>query len=268
MDYRFTADWLKERLPETPAAGIILGTGLGSLVELVTGRISIPYGEIPGFVKSTAPSHAGNLIFGQLAGKPVVLLQGRFHFYEGYTLEQVVFPVRVMACLSIRKLIVTNASGSLRKDFCPGDIVVLKDHINFMGTNPLIGSNDDKLGERFPSMNLQYAPAMLDLVKAIAAEEGVALQWGTYIAVSGPSLETRAECAMFAAWGADIVGMSTVPEVIAARHAGMEVLGFSVVTNYSNLFHDLAHSQDEIRANADRASGNLKTIIRLLLARF
>ncbi len=267
MDYRQTADWLTDRIPESPVAGIILGTGLNLLAEILERKITIPYEEIPGFVKSTSPSHLGNFIFGYLSGKPVVCFQGRFHFYEGYSMEQVVFPVRVLAILKAKVLIVTNASGSLRQDFAPGDIVVLKDHINFMGTNPLIGINDNALGERFPSMNLQYSTRIQDVLSSIAQQNKIELKWGTYLAVTGPSLETKAECSMFADLGADLVGMSTVPEVIVARHCGMEVLGISIVTNYSNLFHDLAHSQDEIRTNANKASSNLKLIITDLFAK-
>jgi purine-nucleoside phosphorylase len=265
MDYRLTAEYLRKKIPEQPVAGIVLGTGLGALAEILENKLTIPYGEIPGFVKSTAPSHAGNLLFGNLAGKPVICLQGRFHFYEGYTMEQVVFPVRVLAALGVKTLIVTNASGSLREDFSPGDIVILTDHINFMGTNPLIGINDESLGERFPSMNLPYSLRLHEIIKLIARKHQIKLNWGTYLAVTGPSLETKAECAMFAKLGADLVGMSTVPEVIAARHAGLEVLGISIVTNYSNLFHSLAHSQEEIRSNADKASSHMKLIITELL---
>jgi len=265
MNYKETTQWLGAKLPEIPKAGIILGTGLGSLTEMLENKIIIPYEEIPGFRKSTAPSHAGNLIFGILSGKPVLCMQGRFHFYEGYTMQQVVFPVRVIAALGTKILIVTNASGSLRKDFEPADIVMLTDHINFMGTNPLIGINEEEQGERFPSLNIPYSERIHASVKEIAENNNIRLKWGVYLAVSGPSLETKAECAMFARMGADLVGMSTVPEVITARHSGMEVLGISVVTNYSNLFHNLAHSQEEIRHNADKAAADLKTIIGQLI---
>ncbi len=267
MDYKDTAQWLSDRVPELPVAGIILGTGLSPLAEMLQNTITIPYSEIPGFVKSTAPSHAGNLLFGYLSGKPLILFQGRFHFYEGYSMSQVVFPVRVLASMQVKTLIVTNASGSLRQDFAPGDIVILTDHINFMGTNPLIGANDDELGERFPSMNLQYSPRLHQMLKGLASQNQISLQWGVYLAVTGPSLETKSECAMFAKLGADLVGMSTVPEVITARHAGMEVLGISIVTNYSNLFHDMAHSQEEIRSNANRATSHLKLLISELVTR-
>jgi len=265
MDYRATADWLKNRVSETPEVAIVLGTGLGGLAEKLENPVVIPYSEIPGFVNSTSPSHLGNLLFGHLASRAVLCMQGRFHFYEGYSMEQVVFPIRVMAALGVKTLIVTNAAGSLREELEPGDIVVIKDHINFMGTNPLIGKNDESLGERFPSMNLPYSPELHEQVRNIAQSNGISLKWGNYISVTGPSLETKAECSMFAAWGADIVGMSTVPEVITARHCGMEVLGFSIVTNYSNLFHNLAHSQEEIRHNADKAAQNLLLIIHEVL---
>jgi purine-nucleoside phosphorylase len=266
MDYRHTAEWLSSKLPVLPSTGIILGTGLGALAEILEEKIILPYNEIPGFVQSTAPSHAGNLLFGYLAGKPVLCLQGRFHYYEGYSMEEVVFPVRVMACLGIKLLIVTNASGSLRQELKPGQIVLLTDHINFMGTNPLIGKNDEQLGERFPSMNLPYSITMHARIERIAQQNKISVCKGVYAGVTGPSLETRAECAMFAQLGADLVGMSTVPEVIAARHCGLEVLGISVVTNYSNLFHNLEHSQEEIRHNADLAADNLKVMVTQLLS--
>lgn len=260
-DYQQTADWLKQRLPEIPRIALILGTGLNGIAEQGRVLASIPYADIPGFVGSTAPSHKGNLVLGELGGRKVLYLQGRFHFYEGYPMSAVVFPTRVLASLGIKTLIVTNASGSLREELAPGSIVMITDHINNMGTNPLIGENDERLGERFPSLNQPYDLEYGEACAAIARSEGIEVHRGVYIAVTGPSLETRAECAAFANWGADLVGMSTVPEVIAARHAGMRVLAFSVVTNYSNLFHSQAHSQEEIRANADKASAHLITVI-------
>ena len=259
--YRQTAEWLKQRLPEVPKVAVILGTGLNGLAERGRIETKLPYSEIPGFANSTAPSHKGNLILGALGGKKILYLQGRFHFYEGHPMSAVVFPTRVLASLGINTLIVTNASGSLREELVPGSIVMITDHINNMGTNPLIGENDESLGERFPSLNQPYDPEYADACAAIARSEGIKVHRGVYISVTGPSLETRAECAAFAIWGADLVGMSTVPEVIAARHAGMRVMAFSVVTNYSNLFHSQAHSQEEIRANADKASAHLITII-------
>ncbi len=261
QSYAQTADWLGQRLPAQPQAGIILGTGLGDLAASARVLWQAPYAEIPGFVASTAPSHKGNLILAELGGKTVIFLQGRFHYYEGHAMDSVVFPTRVLARLGVRALVVTNAAGSLREALEPGTIVQITDHINFMGVNPLIGVNDDSLGERFPSLNNVYDLSYRELCARIARREKIRLESGVYIGVSGPSLETRAECAAFALWGADLVGMSTVPEVIAARHAGMRVLAFSIVTNYSNLFHDEQHSQAEIQTNAAVAAENLKKLI-------
>lgn len=266
LDYLGTVEWLKERLPEIPRCGIVLGTGLSGMADSVGSALVIPYESIPGFVRSTAPEHKGNLVFGYIEGKPVLMMQGRFHYYEGYEMAQVIFPIRVMSMLGIADLIVTNASGSLKRDLPPGSIVIINDHINFMGNNPLRGTNDDALGERFPSMNMIYEPEYLHKIKNIAKETGISIHDGIYLAVSGPSLETRAECVFFAQI-ADVVGMSTVPEVIAARHCGIKVLAFSVVTNYTNLFHDEDHSQDEIRHNAVMASDNLKTLLRQFIYR-
>lgn len=261
MNYRDTATWLKNRLSTSPQFAIVLGTGLGDLGEHFKVLQEINYSEIPGFVVSTAPSHKGKMLLCEIGGKAVLLLQGRFHYYEGYSMEQVVFPTRVLSCLGLKCLIITNAAGSLRKELVPGTIVMLTDHINFMGINPLIGENDNDLGERFPSMNQPYDPSYRDACRQIAKDLEIGLAEGVYIGVTGPSLETRAECAFFATVGADLVGMSTVPEVIAARHAGLKVLGFSIVSNYSNLFHDLEHSQEEIRQNANLAGRNLRTIL-------
>jgi len=259
-NYGETARWLLQQLPEVPRYAIILGTGLSSMADNVPNAMIIPYETIPGFVRSTAPEHKGNLVFGYMEGKPVLMMQGRFHYYEGYAIEQVIFPVRVISALGIHDLIVTNASGSLKKHLLPGSIVIINDHINFMGINPLRGLNDGLLGERFPSMNQLYDPTYSRRVKDIARTLHIDIQEGVYIAVSGPSLETKAECAFFAQI-ADVVGMSTVPEVIAARHCGIKVMALSVVTNYSNLFHDESHSQEEIRHNAAKASQQLKLLI-------
>lgn len=267
MTYIETADWLRERLPRQPETGIILGTGLSDMAEEFEILKTIPYRDIPGFVQSTAPSHKGNLILANISGKAVLLMQGRFHFYEGHAMDKVVFPTRVMAALGVKNLIVTNAAGSLRKELPPGSIVRITDHINFMGINPLVGENIEGLGERFPSMNELYDPEYGQVCDEIARKTEIETFTGVYLAVSGPSLETRAECAAFASWGADLAGMSTAPEVIVARHAGIRVLAYSIVTNYSNLFHALAHSQEEIRHHAGVASKQLKQILVEFIAR-
>ncbi len=248
-----------------PKIGIILGTGLNSLADMVENAITIPYNLIPGFKVSTAPSHSGKLILGKINGTNVILMQGRLHYYEGYKMTDIVFPVRVMKKLGISHLFVTNASGSLNVDFTPGSLVLLKNHINFMGTNPLIGENFDEFGERFPSMNDPYNSELRKAAMNIANENGIKLHTGVYVAVSGPSLETKSESLMLQGFGADLVGMSTVPEVIVAVHAGIKVLAISVVTNYSNIFHSKAHSQEEIRINAAKAKSHLETIILSLI---
>ncbi len=260
-------EYILNKIGTRPEFGIILGTGLSNFADFLEDKIVIPYGEIPGFVVSTAPSHAGNLVFGYIEGVPIVALQGRFHFYEGYSMEDVVFPTRVLKSLGVHSMIVTNAAGSLRKDFTPGSIIMLKDHINFMGTNPLIGKNYEELGERFVSLHDTYHSEYRKQIDKICDELDIDVSQGVYIAVTGPSFETRAECQYFANIGADVVGMSTVPEVITAIHSGLKVLAFSVVTNYSNLYHAQEHSQEEIRRNADIAKKNLAKIIAEFLKR-
>lgn len=214
-----------------PKIGVVLGTGLGSVADSIEANARIPYSEIPHFPVSTVDTHAGELILGTLAGKPVVALSGRFHYYEGYTLQQVTFPIRVAQALGIHTLIVSNACGGLNPQFSAGDIMLITDHINLMGDNPLIGPNDDSLGPRFPDMIEPYTEGLLELAESIALEKGIKVQRGVYLAWPGPNLETRAEYRMMRIMGADAVGMSTVPEVIVAVHSGLKVLGFSVVTD-------------------------------------
>ncbi len=226
-----------------PRVGIILGTGLNALADKVdvAGRVS--YGDIPHFPQATVHEH-GALVLGTLAGKPVVALSGRFHPYEGYSLQQVTFPVRVAKALGIEVLVVSNAAGGLNPQFSAGDLMVITDHINAMGDNPLIGPNDDTLGPRFPDMCEPYASALIDLAESIALAKGMKLQRGVYLACLGPCLETRAEYRMMRALGADAVGMSTVPEVIVAVHAGLKVLGFSAITaSQRSWVHGVSASQ-------------------------
>jgi purine-nucleoside phosphorylase len=214
-----------------PEVGIILGTGLGGLADQITTEASVPYETIPGFPLSTVESHAGRLLLGRLAGKRVVAMQGRFHRYEGYGLDAVTFPVRVMHALGARVLIVSNACGGMNPLWNPGDLVLLSDHINLLGDNPLIGLNDERLGPRFPDMSAPYDPELRVLARAVALELGINLREGVYVAVPGPNLETRAEYRMLRSIGADVVGMSTVPEVIVAAHAGMRTVGISIITD-------------------------------------
>ncbi|MEI8228058.1 MAG: purine-nucleoside phosphorylase [Planctomycetota bacterium] len=220
------AEW-----PHKPAVGIILGSGLGGVTAALTDKVTIPYGSIPHFAKSTAHGHAGQLVCGMLEGVPVVVMEGRMHAYEGYPLAQITFPVRVVRRLGAELLVVTNACGGLNPQFRTGDLMVIDDHINLMNDNPLVGINDDRLGPRFPDMSAPYTPILIDQALAVARKENFVAHRGVYVAVTGPNLETRAEYRFLRVIGADVVGMSTVPEVIVAVHAGMKVLGISVITD-------------------------------------
>jgi purine-nucleoside phosphorylase len=222
---------VRERLTSAPDVAIILGTGLGGLARRIESPVAIGYGDIPGFPLSTVESHEGRLIGGRLSGRPVVAMQGRFHRYEGYSLRQATFPVRVLRQLGARVLIVSNACGGMRPDWEAGDLMLLADHINLLGDHPLIGPNDDRLGPRFPDCSSVYDAPLRALSRHVAAEQGTTLREGIYVAVAGPNLETRAEYRMLRALGADVVGMSTVPEVLVAAHGGMRVLGVSIITD-------------------------------------
>jgi purine-nucleoside phosphorylase len=226
-----TAEFIRSRTTLRPKIGLVLGSGLGSFADELKDSIKIPFGECPNFQKSTALGHSGNLVIGDFAGIPLFAMQGRVHFYEGYSMEQVVFPVRVMAALGIKSVILTNAAGGINPALEQGCLVVLRDHINFMGTNPLIGHNDERLGLRYPDMTVAYDLEYRKLAIREATRVGVPVHEGVYLAVTGPSYETPAEIHAFKMMGADVVGMSTVPEVIVARHANMRVLAVSCVTN-------------------------------------
>jgi purine-nucleoside phosphorylase len=222
---------VRKAAPARPEIGIVLGTGLGALADEITVESSLPYEQIPGFPLSTVESHAGRLLSGRLGGRRVVAMQGRFHRYEGYSLADVTFPVRVMRALGASILVVSNACGGMHPLWQAGDLVLLSDHINLLGDNPLIGHNDERLGPRFPDMSAPYDPGLRAIARAVALELGLPLREGVYVAVPGPNLETRAEYRMLRAMGADVVGMSTVPEVIVANHAGMRTLGLSIITD-------------------------------------
>jgi len=225
------AAFVRTHTPLVPRLAIILGSGLGALADAVARDATLPYADIPHFPQSTAAGHAGNLVLGTLEGKPVVVMQGRVHFYEGYPLAQVIFPTRVMRELGAGTLLVSNAAGGLNREFAAGDLMLIADHINFMGSNPLIGPNEEAFGARFPDMARPYDPELIRLAERAALEERITLRRGVYIAVSGPSYETAAELRMLTRLGADAVGMSTVPEVIAARQMGMRVLGLTAITD-------------------------------------
>ena len=250
-----------------PEVALILGTGLGDLGKAIAIEAVVPYAEIAGFPLSTVESHAGRLLIGRLGGKAIVAMQGRFHRYEGYSLQQVTFPVRVLHALGARSLIVSNACGGMHPLWQPGDLMLLADHINLLGDNPLIGANDDRLGARFPDMSAPYDEGLRALAREVAASQGTVLREGVYVAVAGPNLETRAEYRMLRAMGADVVGMSTVPEVIVALHAGMRVLGLSIITDQCLPDALLPADVETIIATAMRAEPRLTALVRGLLER-
>lgn len=222
---------IREQWDETPHAGIILGTGLGGLVEQIDVEATLDYEDIPNFPSSTAVSHAGRLVCGKLNGLPVMAMEGRFHMYEGYPLKQITLPVRVFKAMGASLLVVSNACGGMNPNYECGDIMVIEDHINLMGDNPLIGINDDRLGPRFPDMCEPYEQALVDRALSIARNQDIVAHKGVFVAVAGPNLETRAEYRFLRTIGADVVGMSTVPEVIVAVHCGLRVVGFSIITD-------------------------------------
>lgn len=248
-----------------PQIGIILGTGLGGLVEEIEIEAALDYADIPHFPESTVPTHAGRLVCGRLAGKSVVAMEGRFHFYEGYSLQQITLPVRVMKALGCDTLIVSNACGGMNPQFAKGDLMMIEDHINLMGANPLIGKNDDRLGPRFPDMCHPYDRQLLALARRIGLEEKIVLHQGVFVAVAGPNLETRAEYRFLRGIGADVVGMSTVPEVLVGVHAGMRNVGISVITD--RCLPDALEPVNlaDIIATANAAEKKLRVLVRRLV---
>jgi purine-nucleoside phosphorylase len=258
---------IRARFATRPDVALILGTGLGALGREIDVEATIEYADIPGFPLSTVESHAGRLLCGTLGGKPVVAMQGRFHRYEGYSLRQVTFPVRVLRALGANVLIVSNACGGMHPLWAAGDLMLIADHINLLGDSPLIGPNDDRLGARFPDMSAAYDPALRALARAAAAEERIVLREGVYVAVAGPNLETAAEYRMLRGLGADVVGMSTVPEVIVAVHAGLRVLGLSIITDQCLPDALEPATVEKIIAVANRAEPRLTAVVRGVLAR-
>jgi purine-nucleoside phosphorylase len=261
------AQAVRDHTSLVPEVGIILGTGLGDLAQEIEVDSSISYQEIPGFPLSTVESHAGRLILGRLGKRRVVAMQGRFHRYEGYSLPEVTFPVRVLHALGATTLVVSNACGGMNPLWAPGELVLISDHINLLGDNPLIGANDERLGPRFPDMSAPYDPELRALARTAALELGIVLREGIYVAVPGPNLETRAEYRMLRTIGADVVGMSTVPEVIVAQHAGMRTLGFSIITD--QCLPDALEPADigRIIATAAQAEPSLTRLIRAVVER-
>jgi purine-nucleoside phosphorylase len=249
-----------------PRVGIILGTGLGGLAEEIEAEATIPYGEIPHFPTSTVESHAGRLVCGLLSGKSVMAMEGRFHFYEGYSLKQITLPVRVMKALGCEVLIVSNACGGMNPQWDKGDLMVIEDHINLLGDNPLIGPNDERLGPRFPDMSRPYDPELIRLTRRVALEEKIVCHQGVFVAVPGPNLETRAEYRFLRGAGADVVGMSTVPEVIVGVHCELRNLGFSIITDQCLPDALEPASLPDILATANAAEKKLRVLVRRVIA--
>jgi len=260
-----TADFIRSQIKESPDYGIILGTGLGGLVKEIEVSVSIAYDSIPNFPVSTVESHSGKLIFGKLSGKNIVAMQGRFHFYEGYSMEDIVLPVRVMKLLGIKKLFVSNACGGINPAFEKGDLCIINDHINLFPGNPLVGGNINELGPRFPDMSAPYDKKMIALANIICAEENIKTRNGVYAGVTGPMLETPAEYKFLRIIGADVVGMSTIPEIVAARHLSLPCFACSIVTDicYGEI---VPVTLEEIIAIANKAEPQLTTLFKRLIA--
>ncbi|MHC0036048.1 purine-nucleoside phosphorylase [Pseudoneobacillus sp. C159] len=262
------AQFLKDKYSKTPKIGLILGSGLGVLAEEIINPVKIPYNEIPDFPVSTVEGHAGQLVFGAIQDVEVVAMQGRFHYYEGYSFERVTFPVRVMKELGVEILIVTNAAGGVNESFEPGDLMIITDHINNMGTNPLIGPNDSLLGVRFPDMSEAYNKELRSLAKEIAGQLSISIREGVYVGNTGPSYETPAEVRMIRALGGDAVGMSTVPEVIVARHAGMKVMGISCISNMAAGILDQPLNHEEVIETTEKVKANFLKYVKELIKQF
>ncbi len=261
-----TAEWLKGRMPSKPETAIILGTGLGHLSEEIQTECTIPYSEIPNFPVSTVEGHSGQLIFGKLGGKDIMAMQGRFHYYEGYSMKEVTFPIRVMYELGIKTLFVSNAAGGTNPGFRIGDLMIITDQINYMPENPLRGENIPT-GPRFPDMSEAYDPLLIELADKIAAEKGIKVKHGVYLATQGPTYETPSEYRMFAHWGADAVGMSTVPEVIVARHSGIRCFGISIITDLGVNGKIVKVTHENVQKAANEAQPRMAAIMREMIAR-
>ena len=256
---------VRARTALRPAIAVILGSGLGALAAEIAADVAIAYADIPGFPRPTVEGHAGRLVLGRLEERPVVAMQGRVHFYEGGTIQDVVFPLRVMRALGAQVLLVTNASGGINRNFRRGDLMIIVDHIHFMGSNPLSGPNDPALGPRFPDMSQAYDPEFIAVAERAALAEGIAVRKGVYIGVQGPSYETPAELRMFGRWGADAVGMSTTSEVIAARHVGMRVLGLTAITDMATGEQILPVTHEEVIATAKEIEPKFIRLIRRIV---
>lgn len=264
-DLKKSARYIESKLNCEPQIAIVLGSGLGPLVNDITDKIEIDYKDIPGFPVSTVEGHAGKLVCGEISGKKVIAMQGRFHYYEGYDVSQVVIPIRVFKLLGINRLLVTNAAGGINKSFNPGDLMIIKDHISFFAPSPLRGKNFDEFGLRFPDMTEAYSKNLRELLKKASEEVGVKMQEGVYAFTKGPMYETPSEIRALSILGADAVGMSTVPEVITARHAGMEVMGISCITNMAAGILDQPLHHEEVMQTAKQAEKNFTCVVKKVI---
>lgn len=257
-----SADFILKQSKYKPEIGLILGSGLGSLADAIEDAEYYNYADIPNFPTSTVEGHAGRLVIGKLGNKQVVAMQGRFHYYEGYTQQEITFPVRVMKALGVNTIVVTNAAGGANTNFKPGDLMLIKDHINLSGNNPLIGKNDQRLGPRFPDMSSAYTPKYIDVVKECANKLNIELQVGVYAFFSGPTYETPAEVKMARILGADAVGMSTAPEVIVASHSGIEVIGISCITNMAAGILDQPLDHEEVIETTQKVKAEFLSLVK------
>lgn len=260
-----SADFIRERTDKMPSLGVILGSGLGSLVDIMEENTVIPYPEIPNFPQSSVAGHAGNLVIGRIGKEIIIAMQGRFHFYEGFTMKEVTYPIYVMKLLGVKNLIVTNACGGINRAFVPGDLMLLTDYINMLGNNPLIGENDERLGVRFPDMSEAYSLELLAKAEKTAKALGIAYQKGVYAIFSGPCYETAAEIRAYERLGADAIGMSTVPETIVANYLGMKVLGIACITNMATGIAKEKHTHEEVVRIANESSSKLCAWVEKLL---
>lgn len=260
-----SADYVKSRMNQNPTIGIVLGSGLGSLVDIMEDKTVIPYGDIPGFPQSHVAGHAGNLVIGRIGTETIVAMQGRFHYYEGFEMKEVTYPIYMMKLLGIENLIVTNACGGINREFVPGDLMILTDYINMLGKNSLIGENDERFGVRFPDMSEAYSAELIEKAKAAAKKLDIAYQEGVYAIFSGPCYETSAEIRAYAGLGADAIGMSTVPETIAANYLGMKVFGIACITNMATGIAAEKHTHEEVVRIANESSSRLCAWVKQIL---
>lgn len=257
--------YIREKIDFKPEIGIVLGSGLGDFADSIENKIEIPYKDIPGFPVSTVKGHDGKLIFGKISSKNVCVMKGRIHFYEGYDMADVVYPIKVLADLGVKTLILTNACGGVNRNFNPADLMIITDHINLMGENPLIGPNDDKIGPRFPDMTDLYTPELIDIAENSAKKLGTHIRKGIYMYFTGPSYETAAEVRMAGILGADAVGMSTVPEAIVARHRGLKILGISTITNMSTGILDAPLDHEEVVEVGKLVAGKFTELLKEII---